>query len=168
MSSVVSLRSWQSFVKGVLDEDADRRSIFFVVDSIGGLGKTWFSHYYPTVSEKTCVRLSSFKKLCVPDIESMKVNFDIVMFDIHLSNTYTIDYELLCDLKDGFYIHCDDLSTVVERKSPIHVVVFLNRSPDLNKMTPDRYWVVDINKMMEEECNDIDDVINQVLEYGSD
>lgn len=135
-------RDWQTELEEALENEADDRSVLFMVDDEGGKGKTWFQQYYLTKYPNKTQILSVGKRDDLAHyIQEDKTHF---MFNIPRGGMEFMQYTILEQLKDRMIFSPKYQSTTkVLRKAP-HVVVFCNEEPDYSKMTEDRYVVKNI------------------------
>lgn len=131
------LREWQRRLDEQLREPADDRTITFVVDREGGIGKSMFCRYqltnYP--AETQVLKLGKRDDLSYALDESKRV----FLFDIPRLGMALFQYNVIEQIKDQIVF-----STKYQTRSKVlhhmaHVVVFCNELPDPNAMTEDRY-----------------------------
>jgi hypothetical protein len=138
------LRVWQQCLVDALRLPADDRTVLFNIDRIGGAGKTKFCQFLPYwLPDHTICVMRPGK---VADMAMLvDVNADIFIIDCPREATDFVQYRIMEELKDG-YVSSPKFhsTTLVLRKSPVHVVVFMNDDPDMSKLSLDRYQVVDL------------------------
>ena len=132
------LRPWQSALYDNLKTPPDSRHIFFIVDFEGNAGKSWFGHYYCFLHENAQVLLPGKKA-------DMSYALDplcrVLFIDAPRSKQGDfIQYDFLEDVKNG-YVFCSKYESRIKQLGPVHVVVFMNEEPDMNKLSKDRYVV---------------------------
>lgn len=130
------LRPWQADLYARLEGEADDRTVEFIVDRDGGLGKSWFCGY---VYSKLpgCQLLGPGKRDDLAHVVDERCR--IFLFNIPRGQMEYLNYGLLEMLKDRMV-----LSPKYESQMKIllhcpHVVVFSNEDADETKMTEDRY-----------------------------
>lgn len=135
------LREWQSDLESALSLEPDDRSILFYVDSEGGTGKSWFCRYMLSKHDSVQV-LSSGKRddlaFCVDITKS------VFLFNVPRGGMEYLQYTILEQLKDRVVFSPKYWSQTKILLKKSHVVVFCNEEPDLNKMSADRYKVINI------------------------
>jgi len=133
-------RPWQQELGQALDDEPDDRKIIFVVDPIGGCGKTWFIKWWLSKHGELTQRLSIGKRddLAFAIDESKQFFF----FDIPRSQSEYLQYSVLEQLKDRMVFSPKYVSRSKILEHQPHVVVFMNEEPDYNKLTGDRYDVI--------------------------
>ena len=115
-----------------------KREIIFIVDRVGNQGKSWFSRYF-------CERHDS-AQIIVPGKKAdmaYVVREDMKTFFLDCPRSKQgeyIQYDFLEELKNGYLFSPKYESRLKEFKTP-HVVVFMNESPDMHKLSRDRYSV---------------------------
>lgn len=138
-------RAWQSDLAERLDADANDRSIIFVVDPIGGCGKSWFVRWWLSRFGELTQRLSIGKRddLAYAIDESKR----FFLFDIPRSQSEFLQYSILEQLKDRLVFSPKYVSRTKTLTHTPHVVVFMNEEPDRNKLSHDRYTVLNIRNI---------------------
>jgi len=132
------LRPWQQALYDNLKRPPDARQIFFIVDTVGNSGKTWFGHYYCFLHENAQVLLPGKKADMAYALNPLS---RVVFVDAPRSKQGEfIQYDLLEDIKNG-YIFCPKYESQLKQMQPCHVIVFMNEEPDLNKLSKDRYVI---------------------------
>lgn len=137
------LYGWQDSLFHELKLDADPRKIIFCVDLVGNSGKSWFCHYTSGVLPNVQVLLPGRKAdMC------MMVDLDakIIFVDATRSKQGEyILYDFLEELKNR-YIFSSKYHSVLKclKKTP-HVVVMMNEQPDMNKLSMDRYYILEVS-----------------------
>jgi len=139
------LRPWQVDLKRRLEEPADRRKIFFIVDEIGNSGKSWFAHYFTQQHEDYCQVILPGKKADMAFV--LKPGLRYLFLDAPRSKQGEfIQYDFLEDLKNG-YVFSTKYESRIKSFEPMHVVVNMNEEPDRTKLSADRYTVIRIRQL---------------------
>jgi len=134
-----TLKPWQSDLETILVGDSDDRTVMFFVDPEGGAGKTFFQRWMMTKYPNQCQVLSSGRR---DDIaHAINENCRCFMFNIPRGGMEYLQYGILEQLKDRMVFSPKYNSRTKLFRSMVHVVVFCNEEPDLNKMTTDRYFI---------------------------
>lgn len=133
-------RPWQSGLGQTLNEPAGDRKIIFVVDPIGGCGKSWFIRWWLSTHGTDTQRLSIGKRddLAYAIDESKR----FFLFDIPRSQSEYLQYSVLEQLKDRMVFSPKYASRNKLLQHTPHVVVFMNEEPDYNKLTADRFEII--------------------------
>jgi hypothetical protein len=138
-------RAWQSNLAASLDGDADDRKIIFVVDQVGGCGKSWFVRWWLSRNGELTQVLSIGKRddLAYAIDESKKYFF----FDIPRSQSEFLQYSVFEKLKDRLVFSPKYGSRTKILTHVPFVVVFMNEEPDRNKLTHDRYRIINVRQL---------------------
>ena len=140
----IILREWQEFIMEKIKQEPDARTILWIYDNKGNIGKTFFAKYLMT-------NYDAF--YCCPgkgaDIYHSYNNQKIIIYDIPRSveDTY-INYGVLEKLKDGILFSGKYNSTMKYRNGNAHVIVFSNIIPDFSKYMDGRLEVYDVQNNM--------------------
>jgi len=127
---------WQRQLEVELNEAPDDRSIRFIVDEAGGTGKSWFCRYMLTKNEFVQV-LSVGKR---DDLAfAIDITKKVFLFNVPRGGMEYMQYTILEQLKDRVVFSPKYWSQCKVLLNKVHVVVFCNEYPDLEKMTGDRY-----------------------------
>lgn len=135
------LRDWQIALGMSLEADAEDRKVLFIVDPDGGKGKSWFVRYMLT-NRDDAQKLSIGKR---DDISYAIDEFKrIFLFDVPRGSMEYLNYNIFEQLKDQlvFSVKYESRTKILRQK--VHVIVFCNEEPDMNKMTGDRYVIINI------------------------
>jgi len=135
------LRPWQQLLNARLNLPADDRTIVFLVDPVGNSGKTWFSHYYASLHDNVQV-MQPGKKADMA--YALKENIRVLFIDAPRSKQGEfLQYDFLEDCKNG-YVFSPKYESRVKQLDKLHLVVNMNESPDMTKLSLDRYSIVTI------------------------
>lgn len=136
------LRPWQQGLYDELEVDPDDRTVLFVYDSEGGKGKTWFQRYLLMKRLDDCQMLSVGKR---DDIaHAIDVSRRLFLFNVPRGGMEFLQYTILEQLKDRCVFSPKYESRMKLIYHNVHVVVFCNEYPDMNKMTGDRYRIIEL------------------------
>lgn len=137
-------RQWQADLEAELSVDGDDRSVLFVVDPVGGAGKTWFKKMMIHKRSDDVQLLTTGKR---GDIAfALNEQKTIFLVDVQRSQMQYLDYSILESLKDGMIWSPKYGSKMKYFKTPNHVVVFCNESPDVTKLSRDRIRVIELSR----------------------
>lgn len=136
------LRDWQRTLKDVLMEPADDRTVRFYVDVNGGSGKSWFSRWMVTNYADKVQLLGIGKRddMCFA-VEETK---SIFLLNVPRGQMEFLQYAVLEMLKDRVVTSNKYASRTKFLYTQPHVVVFSNEEPDREKMSEDRYAVINL------------------------
>jgi len=136
------MRDWQTDLYSELEGTPDDRKVSFYVDGDGGTGKSWFCRYMLTKLDDKVQVLSVGKR---DDLAfAVDVTKSIFLFNVPRGGMEFMQYTILEQLKDRVVFSPKYWSQTKILRSKCHVVVFCNEHPDMNKMSVDRYNVVNI------------------------
>lgn len=139
------LRKWQAQLLGEMDTHGpDDRSVFWIMDTKGGSGKTWFTKYMYKIDPTGTAWLQNGKTHdLIKIITDQAINLKLVMFDLCRSNEERINWDAIERIKNGMI-----MSTKYEVESTIidspAVVCFANFEPELKRLSLDRWKVYEI------------------------
>lgn len=135
------LREWQQELNGILNGPANARDCIFIVDRNGNAGKTWFSKYYRSLHENVqCIPPGKYADMAYIVEETTRVFF----IDTPREKMEYFNYYFLEKLKDGDVFSSKYVPIHKEWNHDVHVVVLLNDTPDMGKLSQDRYKIVEI------------------------
>ena len=130
------LHDWQSEMLENLDASPDDRTIFFIVDHSGNNGKTWFAHWYAS-KHPDCQVMCPGKRADMA--YTLKTDIRVLILDCPRSKQGEfIQYDFLEDVKNG-YVFSPKYESQTKTLNNIHLIVLMNESPDLTKLSSDRF-----------------------------
>lgn len=136
------LRPWQKELEEMLKEEADDRSVVFVIDPVGNSGKTWFSSRYFTMNSNDTFYLSPTKKNDMTNLLPSKLRvlfIDCTRQRMRDADTMGYLYSFMEEVKNGFVTSGKYEGAVKIFSDPIHIVMLMNEEPDFQAMSADRY-----------------------------
>lgn len=137
-----ALRDWQDDLQQLLEDEADDRKIMFVVDPVGGKGKSWFQRYYLTSFPDRVQILGVGKR---DDLaHAIDESKDIFFFNVPRATMEYFQYPILEMLKDRVVYSPKYSSRTKYLLRVPHVVVFTNDPPNLAAMSRDRYTIINL------------------------
>lgn len=136
-------REWQISLEEALNpECTDDRSILFYVDHSGGTGKSWFQQYFFTKNGERTQLLGTGK---AGDLAyAVDTDKDIFFFNVPRGGMEFFNYRLAESLKDRVVWSPKYESGMKFLQKLPHVVVFSNEEPDMEKLSQDRYKVINL------------------------
>lgn len=137
-----ALRTWQGDLYERLRFAPDRRSIVFVVDVVGDTGKSWFCDYYSQLHEEDTQILTPGK---YADMAlALQTSIRVLFLDCPRSKQGDfIQYDFLENVKNG-RVFSGKYESGMKYLNPLHVVVMMNEIPDEEKLSADRYLIINI------------------------
>lgn len=135
------LRDWQQSLVAGLGQPADDRKIQFVVDPQGGKGKSWLVQFL--ISHRDDVQFLSIGKR--DDLaHAIQIQTKVFLVDVPRGQMEFLQYSVLEMLKNCLIFSPKYQSSMKRLIARPHVVVFSNEEPDYEKLTEDRYDVIQI------------------------
>lgn len=136
-------RPWQQHMVDIANQEPDPRAVYFVVDEEGNSGKSWLANWFEAKSSKAvqCMKPGKLVDMAYEYQEGTEV----FILDCPRSKQGDyIQYDFLESVKDG-RLFSPKYESRTKRFKPPHVFVFMNESPDMSKLSEDRYSLVDVN-----------------------
>ena len=172
--TAATLRPWQEALEMYLQGEVDSRQVIWMWDVNGNVGKSWFATYCAVKHDAFVVGNGKSA-----DIKYAYRGQRIVVFDFSRSQTDTINYQVIEDIKNGRYFSTKYVSEM-RIYNPPHVVCFSNSEPKREALSLDRWSVIDLSKDDVDAClctlqlleNEPDQVVQAIQEghdnyYGS-
>lgn len=147
----ITLRPWQKRVMELLMTDADDRTITWVWEPEGCSGKTTFQKYVFTHLARTVVlsgKGSDMKQGIAKYYEATQELPKIVLVNIPRSCSGYLSYSGIEEIKDMFFYSPKYEGCMVCGECP-HVVCFANCEPDYERMSSDRWNVIEVSPEMD-------------------
>lgn len=136
------LRDWQQQLVDSTADEVNPRTITFVVDVEGNSGKSWLATYMETTLNKIVqvMKPGRYADMAYGYVEETEV----FILDCPRSKQGDyIQYDFLEAVKDGRMFSMKYESRM-KRFKPPHVIVFMNQAPDMEKLSMDRYNIINI------------------------
>jgi len=141
IKTISVLNYWQGPVFNVLEGPPDDRSIYWIYDIIGNMGKSAFCKYCAVYMDAAVINNGSFTDIAF----SIADNPKIVLFDLTRSIEGRVNYSAMEALKNGM-IFSGKYESKTKIFNPPHVMVFANFAPDLSAMSADRWKIVNLGE----------------------
>lgn len=132
---------WQTDIVDLLNKEPDERTIHWYWENIGNVGKTTLCKYL--VVEKDALMLTGKSSDMFHMISKFPTKRKLIIIDCPRSSQDFINYGAIEQIKNGLIFSGKYEGTQLVFNCP-HVVVFSNREPDYEKMSADRWNVVQI------------------------
>lgn len=138
-----SLNTWQQELRDLLVLPPSDRTIVFVVDAVGGGGKSWFAHKYQEWHPDKRVQVMQPGKKA--DMAyALEVGLNVLFVDAPRSKQGEyIQYDFLEDVKNGA-VFSTKYESRCKKFAPPHVIVMMNEEPDMLKLSADRYHIISV------------------------
>lgn len=142
---------WQKYAYEQLKYEADDRLVHWIYSRSGKKGKSAFTKYM--VKHENFIFLSNGKS---SDIANLIVNQDMskvrgIIFDLSRCQGNKINFDAIENIKNGM-ICSMKYEGGIKIFNPIHVMVFSNEAPELDKLSSDRWKVTDIEDFEKFYC----------------
>lgn len=142
----ITLRPFQQQIIDIINQPADDRSIYWVYDDEGGIGKTFISKYL--VSN---YKAFYFRPAKGADILYTYNNQEIVILDIpRCIDEQYINWGILEQLKDGIIFSGKYEGKQLYRSNNAHVIVMSNHLPPQGVFSNDRIKILNYNDKQQE------------------
>lgn len=142
------LFDWQKDIINIIKQEPDDRTIYWIWESEGKKGKTTFCKYLsikfgaiPIEGKKNDILY------CASEFPS-----ELYIFDFERSMEDYISYGAIEKIKNGYYMCAKYESKPIIRNNP-HVLIFANFEPDYEKLSKDRWNIIDLNDNTLPVCN---------------
>lgn len=136
------LRGWQLELESELTMEADDRTVMFYVDREGGKGKSFFIRWmYTTYPDKVQMLGVGKRDDLAFVIDKSK---SIFLLNVPRGGLEFLQYTILEQLKDRTVYSPKYQGEMKVLQSKCHVAVFCNEHPDMEKMSQDRYKIVEL------------------------
>ena len=145
-----TLRKWQQQLLDILSEEPDRRHVYWIVDKIGGQGKSDFCSYIDTLKfPDKCLTIASTGQL--RDIADVIRNWmeqgnypEIILIDLPrtFSDRESI-YTIIESIKNG-RLTCTKYKGATLKFYSLHVMIFSNWMPKLKNLSMDRWKIMEL------------------------
>lgn len=142
---ISSLKPWQRNLAGRLKKEPDDTTIYWYWEDVGGCGKTSFAKWACVKDELgKCLMVGGRAidvKFAVSESLDAGIEYDCIFFNVARSGS--VSYRALEDVKDGAFFSSKYKSGMCLFNPP-HVVVFANRPPTIDYMSPHKWVIVEI------------------------
>lgn len=151
-----SFYPWQSKLAKEVEEEPDDRTIIWIWEQFGCVGKSAFCKWL--CAEKGAIICSGKASDMKFQLMKMDIKPNIVIFDVPRSNLEYVSYTGIEEIKNGCFSSSKYESGMVLMNSP-HLIVFANERPETSKMSADRWDIRIINNT----TKDFDEVTSAFL-----
>lgn len=145
----IQIRNWQPWmykILGVVDAEPDERKIDWIWEPNGNRGKTIFSKWLYLNRPNVLVlsgKAADMKHAIVSYLEKNKIHPRTILINVPRSKHEYISYTGLEEIKDMFFFSGKYEGGMVCGPNP-HVIIMANAEPEYEKMSEDRWRVVNI------------------------
>lgn len=144
--SEVVWKPWQQEVLDIINGEVDERKIYFFVDEEGNSGKSFLTKFIYLSNKDKCIITNSNATVSTNQIRKhlqMGKDIKICLADVPRCVTKYMSYQTIENLKDGLFYSGKYKGGICCFKPP-HVIVFMNKEPDMEALSPDRYEIYHI------------------------
>lgn len=134
---------WQKEVMKIINQDPDKRSIYWFYDEKGNKGKTTLCKYL--VVKRDAIMLCG-KSNDMYHMLSKNENPTLICVDVPRSSNEYINYGAIEQIKNGLIFSGKYEGKQLVFDAP-HVFVFANEYPDVEKLSKDRWKIFNIDNM---------------------
>lgn len=146
---------WQQFIFDLTNQTPDDRSIYWIFESRGGVGKSKFAKtlcfHNPNIRLTTATKSADI-------LTCAESHYTTYIFDFPRSLGDFCPFNALEQLKNGYITDCKlkKVGRTLMFKPP-HIIIFSNREPNLGKLSADRWKVFEIvdNDLVSIDVNNI-------------
>jgi len=148
-----SFYQWQLDILKKIDEEPDDRSVIWVYETEGNVGKSAFTKW--TVSKRNALFCNGGK---AQDIINLCFNHDmetsnLIVWDMPRANKGVISYSAIESIKNGLICNTK-YETGVKMFNPPHILIFSNYPPqDVEQLSKDRWLIYEIKNKCLEKIN---------------
>lgn len=142
----IDLYDWQKKLIKILEEEPDDRTLNWIWEREGGIGKTTFQKYVFTNMEKVIVlsgKSADMKNGIIQYEEKNGCLPRIVLINIPRTSLDYVSYAGIEDIKDMFFYSGKYEGGMVCGPSP-HVMIFANEEPEFGNCSADRWNVIEL------------------------
>jgi len=142
-----TLYTWQAEILAMLDEEPDDRTIHWLWEEHGNVGKTTIAKHlcikYPGKVLYISGKANDIKYGIKTFLENDENDLIICIFDFVRSSENFISFEAIESIKNGIFYNSKYESEMVVFNPP-HVICFANFKPDMDKLSGDRWMIRNI------------------------
>lgn len=148
-----NLRQWQVLLEEKIIKPPNDRTIMWYWEEIGNFGKTQFSKYLCLKYDALLVsgKAADMKYAVIKHIEE-KGDPYLIIIDVPRGGKDYISYTGIEELKNGIFFSGKYESGQAIFASP-HILVFSNEAPNKEKLSADRWDIVELTPDMNENNN---------------
>jgi len=150
---IENLRPWQTVIFDCLKTEPDDRTIVWVTDKEGNKGKTALCKYlHIKFGALYLTGKASDMKYTLTQWIDTNPDDEIppILMDFTRSTEQFISYQGIEEIKNGIFMNTKYECKMVVYNSP-HIIIFANFMPELNKLSKDRWKIIDISDDAENE-----------------
>lgn len=147
---------WQQNIIDMMEKPADNRTIVWIWEKIGNIGKTVLAKHLCIKYENQIliaegkasdIKYQIYRHLYNPDTNKKIPGKQLraVIYNIPRCLEGKISYASMEQIKDGLFSNTKyQVATVV--MNPIHIIIFANFEPEKKLLSADRWKIIDLNE----------------------
>ncbi len=135
---------WESQVENYILTEPDDRKIYWIVSKNGCLGKSTFCKYLAYHHRAVICGKGNYADIMNIMFNANMDESSLVVFDLPRNNGNKISYSALEAIKNGLICNTK-YETGSKLFNPPHIVVFANAVPEWDKMSEDRFVLVELD-----------------------
>lgn len=146
----VKLLAWQEECIEIAKGERDDREIHWWVDRAGGRGKTSMCKHLVLKHDACYVagKGENVKYLIANWIAKRGVHPKLIVINLTRTLENFVNYGVIEEIKDGLFVSSKYKTEAIIMNSPT-ILIFANFSPDMRKMTKDRWVIHDLDEQYE-------------------
>lgn len=141
--NIDSFRVWQEDLEGILEGSPDPRLVHWIVDRVGGQGKSYYASYLRDQRNAFVITGGRHQDIFYAFRGKLDGGCGIIVFDWARGQEESFPYRVVEAFKNGYF-----LSTKYESEEIIfpvpHVLIFANFAPDEIQLSADRWSIKEI------------------------
>lgn len=139
IKTITNLYPWQKEAERIMLGEPDDRTVFWIWDSQGNMGKTAFCKYMIVKHGASVIGNGKSADISY----ALKDDPKIVLLNLTRTVEGTVNYAAIESIKDGL-IFSGKYESRMKVFNPPHVFVFANFAPVIENMSEDRWEIVDL------------------------
>lgn len=143
---IEKIRIWQQQLLEIIQEEPDRRKVYWLWSSRGGTGKSIFArhlHLKYNAVVIDCGKSSDIKYALACWAEERDLKIIVLDYPRNMENR--ISYEVMECIKNGIFFSPKYESRQVVFNTP-HLICFANFPPNLSALSDDRWEIIEIDE----------------------
>lgn len=155
---IEEFRPWQKEILDLVSVEPDDRSILWLWETKGGVGKSVFAKYLcAELDAVICAGKAADMKHTLSSLKEKRgISPKIIIFDVPRTSLQYLSYTGIEEIKNGCFNSSKYESAMVIMNCP-HVLVFANKPPDWEKVSLDRWccFKIEDSKLIKQDPPDL-------------
>jgi len=140
---ITELRPWQKWVETIALSEPDGRTIHWLYDTKGGLGKSKFTKYMAATHNTLVIQGGGIKDIINLIFKTNMDKVNALMIDVPRINNNKVSYGSIECILNGMITNTK-FETGVKMFNPPHVFVFCNFKPNTEALSEDRWKIYNL------------------------